>query len=189
MIFSEKTKRKFAESLFRTKTCWLWYGTKDHRGYGRFYVPELQKNVRAHRFLYELKYGPVPDGLELHHKCRRRICVRPSHLQAVTHKENSQFAAEAGAWRGEKNGNTDKEEEDVVAIIILHEYLNVPVKTIVMATGIPERTIYSYLNREAWAYVRPPSAQSERDEFLQAYIDGDLPGQDSPFSYRIRSLL
>ena len=32
--------------------------------------------------------GPVPEGLELHHKCENPPCVNPKHLKPVTHKIN-----------------------------------------------------------------------------------------------------
>ena len=44
--------------------------------------------VYAHRFAYELAYGPIPEGLELDHLCRNASCVRPTHLEAVTHQVN-----------------------------------------------------------------------------------------------------
>jgi hypothetical protein len=33
---------------------------------------------------YELAYGAIPDGLQLHHTCGVRLCVNPSHLIALT---------------------------------------------------------------------------------------------------------
>lgn len=40
--------------------------------------------------------GPLPPGLELDHLCRNKSCVRPDHLEAVTHRENMRraYAAE-----------------------------------------------------------------------------------------------
>lgn len=66
--------------------CWLWIGAWSDRGYG-----VVRKNKRimfAHRLSYEMEYGAVPDGLELDHKCRVKCCVRPDHLEAVTHHVN-----------------------------------------------------------------------------------------------------
>lgn len=42
----------------------------------------------GHRKLYELLFGPVPLGKELHHTCRKRACFNYAHLQVVTHQEN-----------------------------------------------------------------------------------------------------
>lgn len=66
--------------------CWLWIAATIGDGYASFMVSG--KQVLAHRYAYEKKYGPVPDGKELDHKCRVRCCVNPDHLEPVTHKEN-----------------------------------------------------------------------------------------------------
>lgn len=69
--------------------CWIWTAMRDKRGYGRiasgtkYGIPLL-----AHRVMYEMLVGPVPDGLELDHLCRVTSCVRPDHLEPVTHREN-----------------------------------------------------------------------------------------------------
>lgn len=83
-------EQRFWEKVDKTETCWLWTGTKTtlvaDRGYGLFRVDGRQ--TTAHRFAYELAKGPIPDGLELDHLCRVRQCVRPSHLEPVTHYVN-----------------------------------------------------------------------------------------------------
>lgn len=66
--------------------CWLWLGNPTNRGYGALNV--LDHTVPAHRFSYELHFGPIPDGYEIDHLCRNRLCVNPSHLEPVTHREN-----------------------------------------------------------------------------------------------------
>lgn len=70
--------------------CWIWTGYKNARGYGR--VKHGGRWHAAHRVLYELIEGPIPEGLELDHVrargCRSTSCVRPSHLEPVTSYEN-----------------------------------------------------------------------------------------------------
>src|SRR5258707_2688055 len=34
----------------------------------------------AHRLALELKYGPIPDGMILRHRCNVKSCVNPDHL-------------------------------------------------------------------------------------------------------------
>lgn len=64
--------------------CWMWtasgsrYGLIRHGGGTRV----------AHRVVYELLVGPVPDGLELDHLCRVKYCCSPMHLEPVTHQVN-----------------------------------------------------------------------------------------------------
>lgn len=67
--------------------CWLWTGAITSHGYGQFKVDG--RLVGAHRFAYELLVGPIPLGLTLDHLCRIRHCVNPSHLEAVTNRENT----------------------------------------------------------------------------------------------------
>lgn len=38
--------------------------------------------------MYEMMVGKIPEGFELDHLCRTRSCVRPDHLEPVTHAEN-----------------------------------------------------------------------------------------------------
>lgn len=66
--------------------CWEWQREKNNKGYGRLRING--KKVSSHRHYYELHAGPIPDGLELDHKCRNRGCCNPEHLEIVTHKEN-----------------------------------------------------------------------------------------------------
>ena len=66
--------------------CWLWTAACSHNGYPRMGVG--YHVVSAHRWYYEQVNGPVPDELDLDHKCRVRCCVNPDHLEPVTRQEN-----------------------------------------------------------------------------------------------------
>jgi hypothetical protein len=70
--------------------CWVWrWGTLNGYGY--------HHHTRVHRAAYERWVGPIPDGLDLDHLCRNRLCANPAHLEPVTRDENLR--------RGEWNGN------------------------------------------------------------------------------------
>lgn len=66
--------------------CWLWIGSVDRHGYGKFNIKPYQ--VSAHRIAYQLHVGPIPDGHDIDHLCRIRRCVNPAHLDTVTRREN-----------------------------------------------------------------------------------------------------
>lgn len=69
--------------------CWTWTGKKGSKGYGLVHVDSASgRQQQAHRAAYELVVGPIPDGLELDHLCRVRVCVNPAHLEPVTRAEN-----------------------------------------------------------------------------------------------------
>jgi hypothetical protein len=80
------SETRFWAKVKRGRDCWRWIGGKNGRGYGVFW--ESGKLVLAHRWAYEHKVGPIPEGLTLDHLCRNRDCVRPEHLEPVTFAEN-----------------------------------------------------------------------------------------------------
>lgn len=68
--------------------CWLWTGGTNGNGYG-VCQDENGKRSYVHRISWRKKHGkPVPKGKTIDHLCRTRLCVRPSHLQAVSLKKN-----------------------------------------------------------------------------------------------------
>lgn len=80
--------RRFWAMVIRGSGCWIWIGARSREGYG-FFSPTHAKQVRAHRYAYELERGPIPDGKQLDHLCRTPSCVRPDHLEIVTSRENT----------------------------------------------------------------------------------------------------
>ena len=66
--------------------CQLWTAACDQDGYGMVWYQG--RGVRVHRVAWELKYGEIPEGLELDHLCRVRNCLNTDHLEVVTHAEN-----------------------------------------------------------------------------------------------------
>ena len=70
--------------------CWVWIGPQTPNGYGRWQVGPGQKKQMAHRISYEHHTGEqIPEGIQLDHVCRNRLCVNPLHLEKVTGSENT----------------------------------------------------------------------------------------------------
>ena len=67
--------------------CWEWTASTRGAGYGQFgWAPD--RIIDAHRVVWELLVGPIPEGLTIDHLCRNKICVNPDHLEVVTYQEN-----------------------------------------------------------------------------------------------------
>lgn len=96
---------RFWELVDKTDSCWLWTGLINKDGYALFKVKRngVWTYVRAHVWLWERTYGPVPDRHTLDHVrkrgCHHKHCVNPAHLEPVTIAENNRRAA---AWRKEQ---------------------------------------------------------------------------------------
>ncbi len=88
---------RFWSKIARTKTCWIWTGTKKNSRGGPYYgvTSWTTRNAIAHRVAYELLRGPIPPGLTLDHLCRRTLCVNPDHLEPVTSAENTRRGGNA----------------------------------------------------------------------------------------------
>lgn len=70
--------------------CHLWMGALNENGYGRVWHEGGAK--QAHRVAFEEANGPVPNGMDVDHRCHMRACVNPAHLEAVSHQENCRRA-------------------------------------------------------------------------------------------------
>jgi hypothetical protein len=66
--------------------CWIYTNAHSTAGYGQ--ISRDHKLIYVHRLVYEMVFGPIPDGLDLLHKCDWPPCCRPTHLTPGTHAEN-----------------------------------------------------------------------------------------------------
>lgn len=67
--------------------CWLWLGNVNERtGYGK--KQWCGETWLAHRWLWTVLFGTIPEGLCIDHTCGNRRCVNPHHLEVVTQAEN-----------------------------------------------------------------------------------------------------
>jgi len=79
-------EENFWEKVDKSKECWEWQAARDKDGYGFFH--HHGKMGKAHRFSWEMHNGPIPEGLQVLHKCDNPRCIRPDHLFVGTNIEN-----------------------------------------------------------------------------------------------------
>lgn len=66
--------------------CWEWTGARSSDGYGSQHLNG--RMVGAHRWSWELHYGPIPEGGQVLHRCANRSCVNPDHLYIGNQSDN-----------------------------------------------------------------------------------------------------
>jgi hypothetical protein len=82
-----EVNRLFWSHVFKTPDgCWKWTASVGSHGYGNAF--DGRKVRTAHRWSFEIHFGPVPDGMFVLHRCDDKRCVRPEHLYAGTHQQN-----------------------------------------------------------------------------------------------------
>lgn len=82
---------RIASKLEQDGECWRWTANKNGDGpYGS--VTWEGQSRRAHRVIYELLVGPIPDGHVLDHllprDCIGTLCCWPGHVEPVTGEVN-----------------------------------------------------------------------------------------------------
>lgn len=99
-------KRKSFDDFYTPITetgCWIWLGTSNELGYGRYYLPKNSEGksvaVFAHRYSYELYTGILQPGLIVCHKCDIPSCVNPNHMFIGTQADNMNDMVNKGRHR------------------------------------------------------------------------------------------
>ena len=75
----------FWSKVRKTKTCWLWTGPLNTKGYGLWHANGGR--FMAHRTAFSMVRALSKED-QLDHLCRVRNCVNPAHLEIVTNRTN-----------------------------------------------------------------------------------------------------
>ena len=72
------------------------------------YINRKGISILLSRFMYEKRFGTIPSGMFIRHKCDNPRCINTDHLEIGTHADNCHDCAVRGRSRflGERNPNT-----------------------------------------------------------------------------------
>jgi hypothetical protein len=145
----------FLAKLLRVPSgCLEWQGYKNSKGYGRTTIS--RKSYRVHRVAWEIKYGPIPKGLDVLHRCDNPPCCDPEHLFLGTRADNAHdMIAKGRAMRGERNNQAKLTETDVLEIRRIYVRGSRKFGSCALGHyfGVTNSTIGGIIRREYWTHV------------------------------------
>lgn len=152
--------------------CWLWTGKPAQTGYGVITVWREERGYRsvgAHRIVWELTQGPVPNGSFCLHKCDVPLCVNPSHLYLGTQADNVRDEVDRGRIargdrsgarlhpetraRGERHPMAKLTAEKVRAMRADHAAGRATYRELAKREGVTGHTTWLILSRQTWRHV------------------------------------
>lgn len=130
--------------------------TKDTCGYTR--IRYKGKHERLFRVIYQMKYGEIPKGMLIRHKCDNPSCCNVEHLEIGTPKDNVSDMIQRGrdkyhTKRPERNGSNNVSsklnEEQVKEIYLSNSSCNKLAKQY----AVSKVTILLIRHKKIWAWL------------------------------------
>lgn len=155
----EALTQRFWQHVVKSDGCWEWTGHRvgqvGRNNYGEMALPGQRHNgIRAHRFSWELHYGPIPDGLWVLHRCDNPPCVRPDHLFLGTRADNlADMVAKGRATVGERSALAKLTRDQVIDIRQRYAAGIVMQQQLAAEYGVHAGTISGIVRRKRWRHL------------------------------------
>lgn len=132
--------------------CWYWAAGMHQKGYGQVWY--RGKFNKAHRVMYELENGPIPEGMQVLHSCDNPGCVNPDHLWVGTNLDNRRDSLRKKRHNyGERHGNARLTDQKVLEIRRRSEGAR-NAQALADEFGVSRCTIDDVVRRRSWKHLR-----------------------------------
>ena len=139
--------------------CWLWTRKSRQSGYG-WIGTQNGKHKLAHRAVWEITNGPIPEGEGYHgtvvmHLCDNRLCCNPAHLRLGTQAENVKDMRDKGrnVDRPPMLGNAHPRAKITPEIVRAIRDRTKSAKELKALYGVGKATIDNVRQGRCWAHV------------------------------------
>lgn len=141
--------------------CWLWTGGLTPSGYGSIGI-DHHHTQGAHRLSWTLNVGPIPDRHQVQHLCNVRRCVRPSHLEIGTPRQNTAYMFKCGRQapppkpKGDHRGGGHPMAKLTESAVreIRRRYAEKPsLKQLALEYGVSDTHILRIVRRQVWGHL------------------------------------
>ncbi len=131
--------------------CWHWTKAKNDKGYG--HGSYLNRVVYAHRAMFEVFKGAIPDKSVIRHSCDNPPCCNPDHLELGTQVENAADMDHRGRRRtvyrtGSQHIRAKLTDVQVAEIRCLQGVIGSP--TVAKKYGVSKTSILRIWNGRSW---------------------------------------
>ena len=160
--------------------CWLWVSRTNEDGYGR--TDWKGRSTFAHRVAWELKNGPIPDGLQVLHKCDNPPCCNPDHLFLGTNLDNVKDKISKGRMQrpfGDNAPNTKILSKDILQIVEMWNARNTT-EEIAQRFNVHRETIRAVLKRVGHFYPKNSPIELTPASMAEGSIAGESAAESHP---------
>ena len=136
--------------------CWLWTGALMPNGYGQLGIGPVSdhRHVYAHRYAWEITHGPIPEEIQVLHRCDVRHCCRAiDHLFLGTPGDNmDDKVAKGRQLKGEDNPGAKLTAEQVLEIRVKRTQ-GVSQAELAAEYGVSQASISLIHQRKNWGWL------------------------------------
>jgi hypothetical protein len=140
---------KVTSTFYNVTCCHEWTASVDTAGYGQIRNGKL---ALAHRLVWEMLVGPIPDGEQVLHRCDNRRCVNQDHLFLGTNDDNiadKVAKGRASRLKGATNGNSKLTDTQVLEIRTAIGSQ----RAIARQYGVNQRLVWAIKHKVMWSHI------------------------------------
>lgn len=167
----ERVRARLAGIEVEGDACIDWPGARTPAGYGVVAVTEpdgTRRTAYAHRIVYTMHRGPIPDGLDVRHRCDRPSCVRADHLEIGDRKANMHDAVERDRIaHGEDHHASVLTAQRAIDICRAHD-AGATLAALAAEYGVSMTAVYAVIRGQTWSRAtgrtyspRPPRTKEK----------------------------
>ena len=166
--FFEKVNKKGPKHPKLKSRCWIFTGAGTRDGsYG--WIRTGKGTAQAHRVAYRNMIGPIPEGMDVCHKCDNPSCVNPKHLflgnqrtntldakkkgRLATGRKNGRYTSPGSSAHGGRHGSAKMTEQDVLRMRMLYRIPGVTHQLLSDEFGVTVATVGHALCGRSWRSV------------------------------------
>lgn len=138
--------------------CWEWTGSRRTDGYAQLEIGGHM--YRVHRIMWEMRHGPIPEGMLVCHHCDNPPCINPDHLFLGTYADNLHDCIRKGRFytgthHGMRNGRAKVTDDQVSRMRLEYVAGNGCHRTTQLAKqyGLSWGSVNRIVNRKGWAHI------------------------------------